>query len=77
MQGLTKQYQSDFWENPSTQPSFIQVYAPTTDSEDDIIEIFYATIPKEIDCTPNQGILIIIGDSNTIVGNKAESNVDG
>lgn len=53
--------------------TIIQVYAPTTEAEEEI-ENFYTNIKKK-DHTPKQDLLIIIGDWNSKVGNITESNV--
>ena len=52
-----------------------QVYAPTTDAEEDKIESFYSSVLEEIDHTVKQGMLIIRGDWNTKARNKMESNI--
>lgn len=53
----------------------IQVYAPTTEAEANEIENLYESIQEEIDHILKQNMLIIIGDWNSKVGNKAEPNV--
>ena len=53
----------------------IQVCPPATEAEEDESESFYARIQEEINCTLKQDMLITIGDWNTKVGNKPESNI--
>lgn len=59
----------------STNITIIQVYAPTTDAEENDIESFDANIQEEIDHTSKQDMLIITGDWYAKVGNKATLNV--
>lgn len=42
--------------------AIIQIYAPTTDTEEDEIENFYTTIQEEIESTPKQEMLINKGN---------------
>jgi exonuclease III len=46
----------------------IQVYAPTSDHEEDEVESFYEGIEQVIKKTPKKDILIIMGDWNAKVG---------
>lgn len=55
--------------------TIIQINTPSIDAEEDEIEHFYASIQKEIDRTPKQDVLIIIGDWDVNIGNKAEPNI--
>ena len=57
--------------------TIIQVYGPATDVEEDEMQSFYARIQEEIDHIPKQDMIIIVGDWNWIVGNKAKPNVNG
>ena len=59
----------------TTNINIIQVYAPTTNVEEEENESFYANIQEEIDHTLKQDMLIITGDWNTKVENKIESNI--
>lgn len=56
--------------------TIIQVCVLTTEDEEEI-KSFHIGIQEEIDDTAKQDMLIIIGDLNAKVGNKAESNVLG
>lgn len=42
--------------------AIIQIYAPTTETEEDEIENFYTTIQEEIESTPKQEMLINKGN---------------
>ena len=57
--------------------TIIQVYAPTTDAEEETIEIFYADLQQLIDETPKKDAILLIGDWNAKVGNKEEPGVAG
>ena len=50
--------------------TIIQIYAPTSDYDDEDIEIFYEEIEKTMTDTNKKDILIIQGDWNSIVGNS-------
>lgn len=55
--------------------TIIQVYAPMTEAEENEIESFYESIQEEIDHTPKRDIPIVIGDWDSKVETKGESNV--
>lgn len=57
--------------------NIMQVYAPTTDTSDEEIEIFYEEIEEALSTTKSQEINIILGDFNAKVGKGKESNVVG
>lgn len=57
--------------------TIVQVYAPTTDTDDDVIESFYADVQKVIDGLPKKDILYILGDFNAKIGNQPEVNIAG
>ena len=50
--------------------TIIQIYAPTSDYDDEDIDIFYEEIEKTMTETNKKDILIIQGDWNSIVGNS-------
>ena len=47
----------------------IQVYVPTSNTEEAEIEWFYGDLPDLPELTPKNGVLFIIGDWNAKVGN--------
>ncbi|GFO42886.1 craniofacial development protein 2 [Plakobranchus ocellatus] len=55
----------------------IQVYAPTSDSEDVAAEKFYEEIEKAKGYLKSQDIMIIMGDFNAKVGDEREEDVLG
>ena len=57
--------------------TIIQVYAPTTDAEQEEVDEFYDQVQAEIDRTCKQDVLIVMGDWNAKVGNKEEAPVVG
>ena len=48
--------------------TIIQVYVPTSDYDDNVIEEFYETIEDAISKTPKKDFLIVQRDWNAIVG---------
>lgn len=50
--------------------TIIQVYAPTTDAEDDIIDRFYEDLQHLLKLTPKRDVLFIIGDWNAKAGSQ-------
>ena len=58
--------------------TFIQVYAPTADSDEDEIEAFYNAVQVTINNSPSQDIMLVGGDFNAKVGeHETESAVCG
>ena len=58
--------------------SIVQVYAPTSSANEDVIETFYDDLQQTIDDTPKRDILILTGDFNSKVGDcSTNSNVMG
>ena len=55
--------------------AIIQVYAPTTEAEEEETGSFYTSIQENTDHIPKQDMLLIFGDWNTKLGNIAKSNV--
>ena len=55
----------------------VQVYAPTSDYDDNEIEEFYEQLQNVIDQTPMKDILVMQGDWNAKVGRDACGNWQG
>ena len=48
----------------------IQVYVPTSNSEEDEVERFYEDLQDLLGLTPKRDVLFIIGDWNAKVGSQ-------
>ncbi|NSM56165.1 hypothetical protein HET73_00315 [Wolbachia endosymbiont of Atemnus politus] len=57
--------------------AILQVYAPTSDHDDDEIELFYEKIQSALKHLKSQDFLIILGDFNAKIGNKPYQNLIG
>ena len=55
----------------------IQVYAPTSNAEEDEVERFYENLQDFLELTPQKDILFIIRDWNTKVGSQETPGVTG
>ena len=55
----------------------IQVYAPTSNSEEDEVEWFYEDLQDLLKLTPKKYVLFIIGDLNAKVGSQETPGVTG
>ncbi|XP_047002876.1 craniofacial development protein 2-like [Schistocerca americana] len=55
----------------------IQVCAPTTDAEKEIIDQFYGDLQELLLSTPKKDIVFIVGDRNAKVGNEAVEGITG
>ena len=55
----------------------IQVYAPTSNTEEADIERFYEDLQDLLELTPQKDVLFIIGDWNTKVGSQETPGVTG
>ena len=55
----------------------IQVYAPTTNTEEAEVEWFYEDLQDLLELTPQKDVLFIIGDWNAKVGSKETPGVTG
>ena len=55
----------------------IQVYAPTSNSEEAEVERFYKDLQDLLELTPQKDVLFIIGDWNTKVGSQETPGVTG
>ena len=55
----------------------IQVYAPTSNTEEDEVEWFYDDLQDLLELTPKKDVLFIIGDWNAKVGSQETPRVTG
>ena len=55
----------------------IQVYAPTSNTEEGEVELFYEDLQDLLELTPNKDVLFIIGDWNAKVGSQETPGVTG
>ena len=55
----------------------IQVYAPTSNTEEAEVEQFYEDLQDFLELTPKKDVLFIIGDLNAKVGSQETSGVTG
>ena len=55
----------------------IQVYAPTSNTEEAEIERFYEDLQDLLELTPKKDVLFIIGDWNAKVGSQETPRVTG
>ena len=55
----------------------IQVYSPTTKSEETEVEWFYEDLQDLLELTPKKDVLFIIGDWNAKVGSQETPGVTG
>ena len=55
----------------------IQVYAPTSNTEEAEVEWFYEDVHDLLELTPQKGVLFIIGDWNAKVGSQEIPGVTG
>ena len=55
----------------------IQVYAPTSNTEEAEVEWFYEDLQDHLELTPEKDILFIIGDWNAKVGSQETPGVTG
>ena len=55
----------------------IQVYAPTSNTEEAEVEWFYEDLQDPLELTPQKDILLIIGDWNAKVGSQETPGVTG
>jgi len=55
----------------------IQVYAPTSNTEEAEVERFYEDLQDLLELTPNKDVLFIIGDWNANVGSQEIPGVTG
>ena len=55
----------------------IQVYAPTSNTEEAEVEWFYEDLQDILELTPKKDVLFITGDSNAKVGSQETPGVTG
>ena len=55
----------------------IQVYAPTSNAEEDEVEQFYEDLQNLLELTPKKDVLFFIGDRNAKVGSQEIPGVTG
>ena len=55
----------------------IQVYAPTSNTKEAEVELFYENLQDLLQLTPKKDVLFIIGDWNTKVGSQELPGVTG
>ena len=55
----------------------IQVYAPTSNTEEAEVEQFYEDLQDLLGLTPKEDVLFILGDWNAKVGSQEKSGVTG
>ena len=55
----------------------IQVYAPTSNTEEAKVERFYEDLQDFLELTPKKDVLFIIGDWNAKVGSQGTPGVTG
>ena len=55
----------------------IQVYAPTSNTEEAEVELFYEDLQDLLELTPPKDVLFIIGDWNAKVGSQETPGVTG
>ena len=55
----------------------IQVYAPTSNSEEAEVEQFYKDLQDLLELTPQKDVLFLIGDWNAKVGSQETPGVTG
>ena len=57
--------------------TIIQVYAPTSNTEEDQVERFYEDLQDLLELTPKKDVLFMIGDWNAKVGSQETAGVTG
>ena len=55
----------------------IQAYAPTSNTEEAEVELFYEDLQDISELTPKKDVLFIIGDWNAKIGSQETSGVTG
>ena len=55
----------------------IQVYAPTSNAEEDEVEWFYEDLQDLLELTPKKDVLFIIGDWNAKIGSQEIPGITG
>ena len=68
---------SKFFQGKPFNITVIQVYAPTSNTEEADIERFYEDLQDLLELTPKKDVLFIIGDWNAKVGSQETPGVTG
>ena len=76
--------QSQKWQNDhcsfqgkSFNITVIQVYAPTSNTEEGEVEQFYEDLQELLELTPKKDVVLILGDWNAKVGSQETPGVIG
>ena len=54
--------------------TFLQVYAPTTEADEDKMDVFYSKVQEALDKINSKDVIIIMGDWNAKIGGNRPSN---
>ena len=74
----SQKQQNDLCSFPrQTNITVIQVYAPTSNTEEAEVEQFYEDLQDLVELTPKKDVLFIIGDWNAKVGSQETLGVTG
>ena len=75
----SQKQQNDFchFQGKSFNITVIQVYVPTSNSEEAEVEWFYEDLQDLLEETPKKDVLFIIGDPNAKVGSQETPGVTG
>lgn len=57
--------------------TLIQVYAPTADKEEQLVEEFYEQIKQLLKCTKSRDVCVVMGDFNSKIGKGKQGNSVG
>ena len=58
------------FQSKSSNITVIQVYAPTSNTEEAEVERFYEDLQEPLELTPKKDVIFIIGDWNAKVGSQ-------
>ena len=53
--------------------TFLQVYAPTTEADDDNMDVFYSKVKEALDKINSKDVIIIMRDWNAKIGGNRPS----
>ena len=54
--------------------TFLQVYAPTTEADEDKMDVFYSKVQEALDKINSKDVIIMMGDWNVKIGGNRPSN---
>ena len=54
--------------------TFLQVYAPTTEADEDKMDVFYSKVQEALDKINSKDVIIMMGDWNAKIGGNRPSN---